>query len=349
MGVVYRAVDPSIGREVAIKTIRLGEFIDAEQRGKQRERLFREARSAGILSHPNIVTIYDMAEQDDTAYIAMEFVTGATLEQLLGGKEALPGARLFSILRQTAGGLDYAHRKGIIHRDIKPANIILNEAGESKIADFGIAKISAADQLTQTGLIVGTPNYMAPEQIQGKTVTGFADQYSLSVLAYEMLTGDKPFVAEHLTTLVYQIVCEPPPPAQRLNPTLGAQIEAVLQKGLSKKPEDRYPNCALLVNALAAACAANPGWKSLERGASLNLPTMAEVPQPSKAEPAAPAGPPRPVPNLPAPRLREEAETKKRRLIPILTTLLIGCAVAAAYYYLQQPIVPAAPPAAPVE
>src|SRR5262249_43787520 len=155
-----------------------------------------EARSAGILSHPNIITIYDMAEQGDTAYIAMEFVAGATLEQLLAAKEPLAAERIFSILRQTAGGLDYAHRKGIIHRDIKPANIILNEAGEAKIADFGIAKISAADQLTQTGLIVGTPNYMAPEQVQGKAVTGFADQYSLTVLAYEMLTGDKPFVAE---------------------------------------------------------------------------------------------------------------------------------------------------------
>src|SRR5439155_3008584 len=179
----------------------------------------------------------------------MEFVTGATFEQLLNGKEALPGGRIFSILRQTAGGLDYAHRRGIIHRDIKPANIILNEAGESKIADFGIAKISAADQLTQTGLIVGTPNYMAPEQVQGKTVTGLADQYSLSVLMFEMLTGEKPFVAEHLTTLVYQIVCEPPPPAHRLNPTLGPSIEAVLQTALSKLPETHYPTCTAHVAA----------------------------------------------------------------------------------------------------
>src|SRR5262245_51959170 len=168
MGVVFRALDPSIGREVAIKTIRLTEFTNAEQRGKQRERLLREARSAGILSHPSIVTIYDIAEQDETAYIAMEFVAGSTLEHLLSLKEPIAPDLIFSILRQTAAALDYAHYKGIIHRDIKPANIIVNEAGVVKITDFGIAKISAADQLTQTGLIVGTPNYMAPEQVQGK-------------------------------------------------------------------------------------------------------------------------------------------------------------------------------------
>src|SRR6266446_665457 len=196
MGVVYLALDPSIGREVAIKTIRLSEFTNAEERGKQRERLFREARSAGILSHPGIVTIYDMAEQDGLAYIAMEFVPGFTLEQILSLKEPLDPERLFSMLRQTAASLDYAHHRGIVHRDIKPANIIVNEAGVAKIADFGIAKISTAEQLTQAGLIVGTPNYMAPEQIQGKPVSGLADQYSLTVMAYEMLLGDEGLVAE---------------------------------------------------------------------------------------------------------------------------------------------------------
>ena len=139
---------------------------------QQRERLFREARSAGILSHPGIVTIYDMAEQGEMAYIAMEFVSGSTLEQLMSAKEPLEPAFISAFCGQTAAALDYAHHKGIVHRDIKPANIIVTEAGMAKIADFGIAKISAADQLTQTGLIVGTPNYMAPEQVQGKQVDG---------------------------------------------------------------------------------------------------------------------------------------------------------------------------------
>src|SRR5262249_36568550 len=163
----------------------LSEVANAEQRVKQRERLFREARSAGILSHPGIVTIYDMAEQDDTAYIAMEFVPGPTVAEVLPLNEPREAARIFSLPSQTGPALDYAHNRGIVHRDIKPANIIVNE-GMVKIADFGIAKISAADQLTQTGLIVGTPNYMSPEQVQGKPVTGLADQYSLSVLMFEM-------------------------------------------------------------------------------------------------------------------------------------------------------------------
>jgi serine/threonine protein kinase len=345
MGVVYRALDPSIGREVAIKTIRLGDLNNAEQRGKQRERLFREARSAGILSHPGIVTIYDMAEQNDLAYIAMEFVSGPTLEQLLSAKDPIEPAFLSSLLRQIAVALDYAHHKGIVHRDIKPANIIVTEAGVSKIADFGIAKVSAADQLTQTGLIVGTPNYMAPEQVQGKQVDGFADQYSLAVMAYEMLTGEKPFVAEHLTTLVYQIVCEAPPTAQRLNPTLGPQIEAVLQRGLSKLKEARFPSCTAFVDALEAACAATPGWKNLGRGASLNLPTlMLEDQQAPQAPPVvevdkAPVLPPPPVRTLPAPHVRQEPEAT-RRVAPILITLLLGGALAVGAYYSRQWIYP---------
>jgi serine/threonine-protein kinase len=350
MGVVFRALDPSIGRDVAIKIIRLGEVPNAEQRGKQRERLFREARSAGILSHPGIVTIYDMAEEGDVAYIAMEFVAGSTLEQILSAKEPLEPARLFSILRQTAAALDYAHHKGIVHRDIKPANIIVNEAGIAKIADFGIAKISTAEQLTQAGLIVGTPNYMAPEQVQGKPVDGFADQYSLAVMAYEMLTGDKPFVAEHLTTLVYQIVCEPPPPAQRLNPSLGSKVEAALQKGLSKQPNARYANCTALVDALEAACAGTPGWTSLGRGAGSDLPTLAEVTPPP---PPANVVEPPPVVNLPPPHPRHEAEAlpeKKNRSAPLMITLALLGAVAVGVYYARDVIFPENPPqTAPVQ
>src|ERR1700736_4938118 len=345
MGVVFRALDPSIGRDVAIKIIRLGEVTNAEQRGKQRERLFREARSAGILSHPGIVTIYDMAEEGDVAYIAMEFVAGSTLEQILSSKEPLEPARLFSILRQTAAALDYAHRKGIVHRDIKPANIIVNEAGVAKIADFGIAKISTAEQLTQAGLIVGTPNYMAPEQVQGKPVEGFADQYSLAVMSYEMLTGDKPFVADHLTTLVYQIVCEAPPPAQRLNPSLGPKIELVLQQGLSKQPNARYPTCTALVEALDAACAATPSWKSLARGASLNLETMAEAPPVPPAKVEAP-----PTRNLPSPVPRVEEPEKKSRMASFAIMLALLAAAAIGVFFARQSFFSeAAPPVAPVQ
>jgi serine/threonine-protein kinase len=274
MGVVYLAVDPTIGRNVAIKTIRLGEVVDPDERAKLRERLFREARSAGILSHPGIVTIYDMEEHDEVAFIAMEFVDGPTLDQLLSKREPIAPERLMSILRQTAAALDYAHAKGIVHRDIKPANIMIASDGAVKITDFGIAKVTTSQQYTQTGTILGTPNYMSPEQVQGLAVTGRADQFSLAVIAFEMLTGDRPFTGEHLTTVVYKIVAEEPPPAQRLNPTLGPQIDGVLRRGLAKKPEGRYGSCIEFVNGLDAACANTQGWKNLPRGGSLSLPTV---------------------------------------------------------------------------
>ena len=271
---VYLAVDPTIGRPVAIKTIKLSEVNDPDERAKLRERLFREARSAGILSHPGIVTIYDMEEQGETAYIAMEFVDGPTLDQLLSKREAMAPEQLMSILRQTAAALDYAHAKGIVHRDIKPANIMIASDGAVKITDFGIAKVTTSQQYTQTGTILGTPNYMSPEQVQGLAVTGRADQFSLAVIAFEMLTGDRPFTGEHLTTVVYKIVAEDPPPVQRLNPTLGPQIDTVLRHGLMKKPDARYNLCIEFVSALDAACANTQGWKNLPRGSNLNMPTV---------------------------------------------------------------------------
>jgi serine/threonine-protein kinase len=275
MGVVYQAVDPTIGRPVAIKTIRLDAVDDSDERAKLRERLFREARSAGILSHPGIVTIYDMEERGDIAFIAMEFVDGPTLDQLLSSKQPITPERLINILRQTAAALDYAHAKGIIHRDIKPANIMMASDGAVKITDFGIAKVTTSQQYTQTGTILGTPNYMSPEQVQGLAVTGRADQFSLAVIAFEMLTGERPFTGEHLTTVVYKIVAEDPPPVQRLNPTLSPQIDAVLRRALLKKPEGRYNLCIEFVNGLDAACANTQGWKNLPRGGGMTMPTMA--------------------------------------------------------------------------
>ena len=197
-GVVYRAQDPAIGRIIAIKTIRLSDFTDEAERERLRERLFREAQSAGMLSHPNIVTIYDIAEENGLAYIFMECVDGPPLEKILNGAEADSGARTrLAILRQTATALDYAHKKGIVHRDIKPANIMIHERTHAKITDFGVAKIMS-QQMTQSGVMMGTPNYMSPEQVQGHAVDGRADQFSLAVIAYEVLTGEKPFLADQL-------------------------------------------------------------------------------------------------------------------------------------------------------
>jgi len=273
MGVVYRALDPAINRPVAIKTIKLTEITDAAERERLRERLFREAQSAGILSHPNIVTVYDVGEEGEVTYIAMEFVNGSSLEKVLLLPEPLEPQTVVSILQQTAAGLDFAHKKGIVHRDVKPANVMLDEDGAAKIADFGVAKISQSQQMTQTGMVLGTPNYMSPEQVQGKPVDGRADQFSLAVAAYEMLTGEKPFAAETLTTVLYKIVSEDPLPPQHLNPTLAWAVAMVLNRALSKDPTKRYPTCTEFVTALDAALKTKKGWKPLPRGSSQNLPT----------------------------------------------------------------------------
>ncbi|MBZ5583989.1 MAG: protein kinase [Acidobacteriia bacterium] len=286
MGVVYHAIDPNIGRPVAIKTIQLGGRKPEEQE-RLRERLFREARSAGTLSHPGIVTIYDVEQQGDLAYIAMEYVDGHTLDQLLAPDEAPQPEQIFSILGQTAAALDYAHEKGIIHRDIKPANIMIASGGAVKIADFGIAKITASEQFTMTGSIVGTPHYMSPEQVQGEPVDGRSDQFSLAVIAFEMLTGDKPYTGEHLTTVVYKIVAEQPPQPHRLNPSLSAGIDTVLVKALAKKPDARYRSCQEFVDALEKACAASRGWKPMPRGGGANEPTAIDAGVPQQSLPPA--------------------------------------------------------------
>ncbi len=272
MGVVYKAQDPAIGRMIAVKSIRLGDLTDESERERLRERLFREAQSAGILSHPGIVTIYDIAEEGDLAYIFMELVNGPALDKMLKAEQTPDKETLLSILRQVAAALDYAHKKGIVHRDIKPANIMVHEDGTAKVTDFGVAKI-VSQQMTQAGTIMGTPSYMSPEQVQGGAISGRADQFSLAVIAYEMLTGEKPFTADYLPTLLFKIVREEPVPPQRLNATLSSEVETVMRRALSKNPASRYENCADFVNALAAACNGSANWVPLPRGASLNLPT----------------------------------------------------------------------------
>jgi serine/threonine-protein kinase len=326
MGVVYHAIDPNIGRPVAIKTIHFGDNRKPEEIDRMRERLFREARSAGMLSHPGIVTVYDVEQQGDLAYIAMEYVDGPTLDQMLSEPAPLDAERMFSILGQTAVALDYAHSKGIVHRDIKPANIMLSADGTAKIADFGIAKIAAAENLTMTGSIVGTPHYMSPEQVQGQTVDGRSDQFSLAVIGYEMLTGEKPYTGEHLTTVVYKIVAEEPVPPHRLNPSLSTGIENVLRKALAKKPDGRYRNCQDFIESLEKACGATKGWKSMPRGGLLNEPTIADVKAPALAAAAAAV--------LPPPRRTGRAEptattTREAKRKPGFLGFLLGVLVAA--------------------
>jgi len=323
-GVVYRAQDPAIGRIIAIKTIRLTDIADESERERLRERLVREAQSAGVLSHPNIVTIYDIAEENGLAYIFMECVDGPSLEKLLSAPAGLDRNTLFSILRQTATALDYAHKKGIVHRDIKPANILIHEGGTAKIADFGVAKI-LSQQMTHAGVMMGTPNYMSPEQVQGHAVDGRADQFSLAVVAYEVLTGEKPFVADHLPALLFRIVREDPVPPQRLNPTLAPQVDVVLRKALSKNTSERYPTCTEFVEALEAACGLNPKWRALPRAVAQSLPTLGGGAT-AGGIPAPPQPPPSNPHPIPAPAFLDTGERvgSSNPILKSLAWMLVG-------------------------
>lgn len=242
-GAVYAGWDPLIGREVAVKLVPLGEIAGQDAMAWA----LREAQAAGVLSHPHIVTVHDIGALEGYAYIVMELVRGTNLAALL--KQHPPAARhVLGVLRQAAEALDFAHSRGIVHRDVKPANILIREDGCAKIGDFGIARIQSAAKLTRTGQFFGTPQYMSPEQIQGKAVDGRSDQFSLAVVAYEALTGRSPYTEEGL---VFQILTAPPPPAD-------ARWDPVFRKGLAKKPEERFASCTELVDALEQAFASAP-------------------------------------------------------------------------------------------
>jgi predicted Ser/Thr protein kinase len=246
MGVVYKALDPTIGRTVALKTMRLDVHgLDAQEMVR---RFQNEARAAGVLNHPNIVTIYDAGEQDGIFYIAMEFIEGTTLHELLAEKRVLATDEILQYTRQITRGLDYAHSNGIVHRDIKPANIMITANGTVKIMDFGIAK--SGGQVTNTGQVLGTPNYMSPEQVKGRSLDGRSDLFSMGVILYEMLTGEKPFVGQNVTTIIYKIVNENPIAPRDLDVTVHPGLSAIVVKALAKAPDDRYQTGADLVRDL---------------------------------------------------------------------------------------------------
>ncbi len=253
MGIVYEATDPQIGRRLAIKIINFQSFTSAEESTALRERLFREARSAGALSHPGIVVIYDVGEDNQMAYIAMELVDGPSLHQMLASGQRLDPAQALDILRQAAAALDHAHQSGIVHRDIKPANIMLHQKNQVKIADFGIAKITFEPKYTMTGTSMGTPDYMSPEQIEAQPTDGRSDQFSLAVVAYELLTGVTPFHAGSFAAIVHRIVAGPRPSASAANPALPPGVDEVLRRAMAQLPAERYGTCAEFVGALDVA------------------------------------------------------------------------------------------------
>ncbi|HEY6084574.1 MAG TPA: serine/threonine-protein kinase [Nitrospira sp.] len=239
MGVVYLGKDPTIQRFVAIKTMRLDQIDDRDKLQEVKSRFFREAESAGRLSHPNIVTIYDAGEQDDLGYIAMEMIQGHSLKQRSRQPNLMPVAEVVHILTTVAEALDHAHQQGVVHRDIKPANIMLTKDRSVKVMDFGIAKMASSSK-TQTDIVLGTPTYMSPEQIAGKKVDGRTDIFSLGVVLFELLTGRPPFSADNLSALLFTIAHHPHPSLSSVRKDLPPMLQEVLDRALQKELPQRY-------------------------------------------------------------------------------------------------------------
>ncbi|MFK7886178.1 MAG: CHASE2 domain-containing protein [Gammaproteobacteria bacterium] len=240
MGTVYMGRDPKINRIVAIKTIAISQEFDENEVASVRDRFFREAETAGRLNHPDIVTVFDAGEEHDLAYIAMEYLRGDHLSGRTRSPDLLPDETTIELMARVAQALDYAHREDVVHRDIKPANIMYDpDSGDVKVTDFGIARITSSSK-TKTGIVLGTPSYMSPEQLSGKNVTGRSDLFSLGVTLYQLLAGQLPFRADSMATLMYKIANEPHTPLRVARPDLPGCLEAVIDKALAKDADERY-------------------------------------------------------------------------------------------------------------
>lgn len=259
MGVVFLAKDPTIGRNVAIKCIHIPQGIDEEKVVEFRERFLREARAAGVMSHPNIVTIYEADEGSSNypPFIAMEYIEGETWNQKIKRGEKFSPDQLFPLLKDIASALEYAHRNNVIHRDIKPGNIIQTKDNRVKLMDFGIAKVPTSE-LTREGQFLGTPAYMSPEQVQGKPVDKTCDIFSLGAVAYEMIGGRKPFEGEEISTVLHKIVKEDPKDLRELNPEVSKEAWAIIKKMLQKDASKRYQDAIELISDIDAYLAGSP-------------------------------------------------------------------------------------------
>src|SRR5262245_9621402 len=297
MGALYRALDPKIGRHVAIKLIREGADSD-----EMRERLLREARSAGGLKHGNIVTIFELGEHEGMPFIAMEYIQGETLTQFLTHRPAAPLYRKLQIIDQLCAGLHYAHRMGVVHRDIKPANIMIDTEGTAKILDFGIARMGAAGT-TMMGMMIGTLNYMAPEQMEGKSVDARADIFSVGAVIYELFTYRPAFTGTMQSEVMYAILHGKPKPLTEACPGLDPDLIAIVDKCLEKKADDRFQDLAALRQAMSGA------KQRIERNAqtaTILAPMQPPMPRPSQQVPAMPP------PSTPAPSARRDSSSVNR-------------------------------------
>src|SRR5882762_10351660 len=240
MGVVYLGKDPKIGREVAIKTMALSQEFEADELADVKQRFFREAETAGRLSHPNIVTIYDTGEEHDFCYIAMELLKGGDLAPYTKAGNLLPVDQVVSITARVADALGYAHRQGVVHRDIKPANMMYHRESDTlKVTDFGIARLTDSSR-TKTGMVLGTPSYMSPEQLAGKRIEGRSDLFSLGVTLYQLLCGRLPFEGESMAQLMFKIANDPPTDIRTIHPELAPLLVAFVERALAKNPDERF-------------------------------------------------------------------------------------------------------------
>jgi serine/threonine-protein kinase len=321
MGVVYEAFDPSIERIVALKTIRKDQLEGAEGQDVI-GRFQREAKAAGRLNHPNIVSIYDFGEDDGTAFIAMEFVSGRELKSYFENNERFPMADIERVMSQLLDALEYSHQFGVVHRDIKPANIILLPDHRVKVADFGIARIESS-QYTQAGTVLGTPAYMSPEQFMGQTVDGRSDIFSAGVVLYQFLTGERPFSGT-ATTIMHKVLMEEPLPPSMLNVQVPKRFDAVIKKAMTKRPEDRYQTAREFADAIRAAIAdktAPDADATVVAGGDSTVVNVTAVSRPSPPETAAASS---------------AAPPPRRKLpLPVLAAALAGViAIGGAGYFL---------------
>jgi serine/threonine protein kinase len=330
MATVFRAVDTKLGREVAVKVL----YPEMGRDKPFLQRFQQEAEFAASLGkHPNIVDIYDIGQDSDLHYIVMEYVEGSTLKDLINQKGRFTVPEAFSVGRQVASALAFAHSRGLVHRDVKPQNILVTPDGQAKVTDFGIARSMTTSQLTRTGMVIGTVHYFSPEQAQGKPLGPESDIYSLGIILYEMLTGHLPFDAENAIGIAMQHIHSSPPSPWDYNPDLPARAVAVVMRALEKDPEQRYRDAAELAGALSA-----------QMGEGVPQTTIvAPIPEPSKPETAVyrPVAPPTttttpttaPVVRRAVPAATETVQSRTNPLLLALLGLLLVAGIAAAAFF----------------
>lgn len=305
MGTVVRGYDEVLGREVAVKLLR--EELAADERSLTRFR--QEARIAASLSHPGIASVYDFADQSGRPAIVMELLDGQDLHTMLLREGPMESHRVAGILAQAADALAYAHLLGAVHRDVKPANIFLTRSGTVKITDFGVAYAASANQLTTTGALIGTPDYLSPEQVRGQRATAASDIYSLGCVAFQMVTGSPPFAGDNSIAAATARLDAPAPSARALNPSVDPHLDAVIARSLAAEPRDRFPSAAAMARALRSAAGVTgntaPMGLPTETGPLtvpmlVGPPTAVEAPPPAPVPDAAPPGPPGAAPAAPA-------------------------------------------------